>query len=283
MGAAGLIDIKRRIKSVENTRKITNAMGLVATSKLRKSKKELLVNESFVDSLESIISSLSAAVSEDSENIFFNGNKSPNKLYIVITSETGLCGGYNANAVGYLSRIIKGEKDNSKVIVVGKKGLSYAKRMEIDTMEEYVDISDVPTVKECKIIFEKALRMYLNRDVSEVNVVYTKFISAVKQEPVLDKILPFEKKDGKEDLCSVEPSTKIALEDTINLYLKAKMRSIMLNSKCSEQSSRMTAMDGATSNANDLLSNLNLKYNRIRQGIITQEISEIVGGAEAQK
>lgn len=283
MGAAGLIDIKRRIKSVENTRKITNAMGLVATSKLRKSKKELLVNESFVDSLESIISSLSAVVSEDSENIFFNGNESPNKLYIVITSETGLCGGYNANVVSYLNRMIKDEKDNSKVIVVGKRGLSYAKRMDIDTIEEYVDISDVPTVKECKIIFEKALRMYLNRDVSEVSIVYTKFVSAVKQEPTLEKILPFEKKDGKEDLCNVEPSTKVALKDTINLYLKAKMRSIMLNSKCSEQSSRMTAMDGATSNANDLLSNLNLKYNRIRQGIITQEISEIVGGAEAQK
>ena len=283
MGAAGLVDIKRRIKSVENTRKITNAMGLVATSKLRKSKRQLSVNEGFVDSLKTIINSLSLSVQNDSENIFFNKNESPNKLYIVITSETGLCGGFNGNVVGYLNNIIKDEKERSKVIVVGKKGLSYVKRFDIDTIEEYVDISDVPTVKECKVIFEKALRLYLNKDISEINVVYTKFYSAVKQVPMMETILPFDKVEGEEDKCMVEPDIKTVLKDTLNLYLKVKMRSIMLNSKCSEQSARMTAMDGATNNANDLLSNLNLKYNRIRQGIITQEISEIVGGASAQK
>ncbi len=283
MGAAGLIDIKRRIKSVENTRKITNAMGLVATSKLRKSKKELLINEGFVTSLEAIINNLSSSVSNNEENIFFNRNESPNKLYIIITSETGLCGGFNGNVVAYLKSVIKDEEDISKVIVVGKRGLGYIKRMEIDTFEEYVDISDIPTVKECKIIFEKALKLYLNRDISEVNVIYTKFYSPVKQVPTMERILPFEKVEGEEEQCLVEPDIDNVLKDTLNLYLKAKMRSIMLNSKCSEQSSRMTAMDGATSNANDLLSDLNLKYNRIRQGMITQEISEIVGGAAAQK
>ena len=283
MGAAGLVDIKRRIKSVENTRKITNAMGLVATSKLRKSKRQLSVNEEFVNSLETIINDLSLAVSNDSENIYFNKNDSPNKLYIVITSETGLCGGFNGNIVGYLNNIIKNEKEISKVIVVGKRGLGYVKRLDIDTIEEYVDISDVPTIKECKVVFEKALRLYLNKDISEINVVYTKFYSAVKQVPMMETILPFDKIHGEEEECMVEPDIETVLKDTLNLYLKAKMRSIMLNSKCSEQSSRMTAMDGATSNANDLLSSLNLKYNRIRQGIITQEISEIVGGAAAQK
>lgn len=283
MGAAGLIDIKRRIKSVENTRKITNAMGLVATSKLRKTKKELSVNEGFVNSLEPIVKALSASFSKDDENIYFDGNKSEDKLYIVMTSETGLCGGFNANISAFLNRLIGNEKANSKVIVVGNRGIGYIKRTGLDTVEEYVDISDIPTVKECKVIFEKALKMYISGSVSEINVVYTKFYSPVKQVPISEKILPIERIEDKEHIYTIEPSVDIVLGDAINLYLKAKVRNLLLSSKCSEQSSRMTAMDGATSNANDLLSDLNLKFNRIRQGIITQEISEIVGGAAAQK
>lgn len=283
MGAAGLIDIKRRIKSVENTRKITNAMGLVATSKLRKTKKELSVNEGFVNSLEPIVKALSASFSKDDENIYFDGNKSEDKLYIVMTSETGLCGGFNANISAFLNGLIGNEKANSKVIVVGNRGIGYIKRIGLDTVEEYVDISDIPTVKECKIIFEKALKMYISGSVSEINVVYTKFYSPVKQVPISEKILPIERIEDKEHIYTIEPSVDIVLGDAINLYLKAKVRNLLLSSKCSEQSSRMTAMDGATSNANDLLSDLNLKFNRIRQGIITQEISEIVGGAAAQK
>ena len=146
-----------------------------------------------------------------------------------------------------------------------------------------MDISDLPTVKECKVIFEKAFSMYISGSVSEINVVYTKFYSPVKQVPTSVKILPIERIEDKEHIYTIEPSVDIVLGDAINLYLKAKVRNLLLSSKCSEQSSRMTAMDGATSNANDLLSDLNLKYNRIRQGIITQEISEIVGGAAAQK
>lgn len=283
MGAAGLIDIKRRIKSVENTRKITNAMGLVATSKLRKTKKELSVNEGFVNSLEPIVKALSASFSKDDENIYFDGNKSEDKLYIVMTSETGLCGGFNANISAFLNGLIGNEKANSKVIVVGNRGIGYIKRTGLDTVEEYVDISDIPTVKECKVIFEKALKMYISGSVSEINVVYTKFYSPVKQVPISEKILPIERIEDKEHIYTIEPSVDIVLGDAINLYLKAKVRNLLLSSKCSEQSSRMTAMDGATSNANDLLSDLNLKFNRIRQGIITQEISEIVGGAAAQK
>lgn len=283
MGAAGLIDIKRRIKSVENTRKITNAMGLVATSKLRKTKKELLVNESFENLIEPIIKTLALAISKDQPNIYFDGNKSKDKLYIVMTSETGLCGGFNANIVLYLDELIKNNKSNSKVIVVGNRGISYVKRKGIKAVEEYIDISDIPTVKECKVVFEKALQMYNSAMVSEVNIVYTKFYSTVKQLPKCEKILPIERIDDKEPLYTIEPSLDIVSTDALNIYLKAKVRNLLLSSKCSEQSSRMTAMDGATNNANDLLSELNLKFNRIRQGIITQEISEIVGGAAAQK
>ena len=109
------------------------------------------------------------------------------------------------------------------------------------------------------------------------------FVSPVKQVPKCVKILPIERDEKDAEECIVEPNAEKVLNDSLEIYLKAKIRSIMLSSKCSEQSARMTAMDGATSNANDLLDSLNLKFNRIRQGMITQEISEIVGGAEAQK
>ena len=282
MGAAGLLDIKKRIKSVENTKKITNAMGLVATSKLRKSRKELLVNNKFIESTEPIVRNLATTASEEGANVYFDGNNSENKLYVVMTSDTGLCGGFNANVVSYLDSLIGDKKSTAKIIVVGNKGLSYIKRIKLQTVGEYVDISDLPTVREAKVIFDKALEMYLNGEVSEVNIVYSNFISPVKQVPKVDKILPIQKLEGKVNKSHVEPNLELVLENALNIYLKGKIRSILISSKCSEQSSRMTAMDGATKNANDLLSDLKLRFNRIRQGAITQEISEIVGGAAAQ-
>ncbi|WP_244833688.1 ATP synthase F1 subunit gamma [Clostridium sp. BJN0001] len=287
MGAAGLIAIKRRIKSVESTRKITNAMGLVATSKLRKARKELSVNIDFTESMGKVVKKIAKALESNTEDIYLKGNKSNNKLYIIITSESGLCGGYNGNIVSFLkSEISEDDMDNTKVIVIGKRGIGYVKRAGFETVKEYVDISDIPTVKEMKVVFTDALNMYKDEEVSEINLVYTEFISPVKQEPKTLKILPISLDDDDKEYNEniiIEPNLEEAVSVSLELYLKGKMRDALLSAKCSEQSSRMTAMDGATNNANDLLSNLNLKYNRIRQGMITQEISEIVGGAEAQK
>ena len=273
MGAAGLVDIKRRIKSVESTRKITNAMGVVATSKLRKCRKELSNNDVYFKAAEETIRSL-AAIANDNENLefpYFSSKNSDSKLYIVITSDTGLCGGYNNN------------KDKMKVMTIGAKGIPYVKRAGFNTVTEYVDIPNIPTIKEVKVIYEKALSLFNSGEVSEVYVVYTNFISPVKQVPSLEKLLPIDKLEGEGQAKIVEPSLDIVLKDALDAYLKGKLRYLILNAKCSEESARMTAMDGATSNANDLLASLNLKYNRIRQTMITQEISEIVGGASAQK
>lgn len=165
----------------------------------------------------------------------------------------------------------------------GGRGLSYVRRVGFEPIAEFVDISDLPTIKEAKMIFEKALKLYKDREIGEVNVVYCDFTSPVKQIPTSVKILPISRNNGKSSGCIVEPNIETVLNDSVEIYLKAKIRNILLSSKCSEQSARMTAMDGATSNANDLLESLNLKFNRIRQGMITQEINEIVGGAEAQK
>ena len=283
MGAGGLIEIKRRIKSVQSTRKITNAMGLVATSKLRRCRRELSANEEYMKAAEKTVRELAGIEVEDYENPYFTSNSSEKKLYIVIASDQGLCGGYNNNVISYLSELVKDNQEKTCVITVGSKGISYAKKAGFESIAEYVDIPDIPTTKEVKVICEKALSLFREKEVSEVNIVYTDFISPVKQVVKSEKLLPIEKMEGTAGEFIIEPDYDTVLTDSLEVYLKGKVRRLMLSAKCSEQSSRMNAMDGATSNANDILNDLNTKFNRIRQSMITQEITEIVSGADAQK
>lgn len=283
MGSAGLIDIKRRIKSVESTRKITKAMNLVATSKLRKARKELNDNEDYYNLCEEIVHNLVATLPEEFESPFFNTNSNDlDKLYIVMASDTGLCGGFNGNIANGLNEVID-DKSTSRIVIVGSKGISYIKKYGFDTIKEYVDIHDIPTVKEVRAIYDDAIYMFKSGEVGEVNIVYTEFKSAIKQEVKVERLFPIEINSEVSEQFLVEPSLEEVLNSSLDIYFKSKIRRAMLHSKVSEQHSRMTAMDGATQNANDILQSLKLKYNRIRQGMITQEISEIVGGAEAQK
>ena len=281
MGAAGLIEIKRRMKSVESTRKITKAMGLVATSKLRKARKELIANEQYNNLCKEVISEVVSSMPEDFDSIYYKSFDG-DKLYIVLTSDTGLCAGYNNTVAIYLNNLVQ-KSGGAKVVVVGSKGISYLSRYKISTYAEYVDLPDMPATKDINRIYNDAIYLYEKGDVSEVNIVNTEFISPVKQEVKSVKILPIEKKASREGQYIIEPNEEAVFKNAIDMYLKSQLKTCMLSAKASEHSARMTAMDGATENANDILQSLNIKFNRIRQGIITQEISEIVGGAEAQK
>ena len=284
MGAAGLIEIKRRIKSVESTRKITKAMGLVATSKLRKARKELVLNEEYSKTCEEVSKEVFSSISDEYESVYFNTNRNSEKLYIVLTSDTGMCAGYNGNIAMYLKKQLEDNTDGEKVIVIGRKGISSVKKYGIEPFMDFVNIPDIPTTNEVNKIYNTILSLYEKGDVSEVNIVYTEFITPSKQELKCEKILPFEK-EKEDDSCDyiLEPNKEEILSNVVAMYLKNKIKRYMLSSKASEQSARMSAMDGATENANDILQSLYKKFNRIRQGIITQEISEIVSGAEAQK
>lgn len=283
MGTAGLIKIKRRLKSVGNTRKITKAMGLVATSKLRKVRKDIDANEYYFNSIENIAKTLMTAM-EDRESVFFDNQCDDNspELYIVLTSDTGLCGGFNNSVVSYLKSFV-GDKMDSKIVVVGAKGLPYARRTNLEIVSTLIDVPDTPTIKEIKQLYEGVLFMYKNKEVKSVNVVYTEFISHIKQEVKIEKILPVAKEATGNNQVIIEPDLESTFNSAIDMYMMAKIRRMMLQSKASEYSTRVVAMDGATQNANDIIQGLNIQYNRIRQSIITQEISEIIGGAEAQK
>ena len=281
MGAAGLIEIKRRMKSVESTRKITKAMGLVATSKLRKARKELVANEQYNNLCTEVINEVAASMPEDFDSIYYKSFEG-DKLYIVLTSDTGLCAAYNNTVAIYLNNLVQ-KSGGAKVVVVGSKGISYLSRYGISTYAEYVDLPDIPATKDVNKIYNDAIYLYEKGEVSEVNIVYTEFISPVKQEVKSVKILPIENESCEDGKYIIEPDKEAVFKNAIDMYLKSQLKTCMLNAKASEHSARMTAMDGATENANDILQSLNIKFNRIRQGIITQEISEIVGGAEAQK
>ena len=281
--AAGLIDIKRRIKSVTNTKKITKAMGLVATSKLRRVRMELDVNNNYFNSLEKVAKQLVGCAGLFEPTDYIKGNDSKSRVFIVMASDSGLCGGYNANIALALSEYVGSDKANSLVVSVGQKGISYIKKHGFDTVGEYVEIPDIPTIKEAKVIYEHVLRLFKNKEVGEVNVVYTKFKSPVTQEIEIERLLPMSLEAEESQGYLVEPESKETIEGTFDVYLKGKIINCLVNAKTSEQSARMSAMDSASKNAEDLLDALSVKYNRIRQSAITQEISEIVGGAEAQK
>lgn len=282
MAGAGLIAIKRRVRSVVNTRKITKAMGLIATAKLRKARVALQSNKKYYSEYEDIITYITKDLERG--NIYKFGNKSNTKVYVAFTSEGGLCGGFNSNVIQTLAEKVSNDRENSKVIMVGQKGRVYLKRLKIETLAEYVEIPDIPTIKDAGIIVDKILELYKAGEVGEVNVIYTEFHSTVKQVVETKRILPLaESKQISNGYINYEGSADGVLDNILPSYLSSNILYLMLNSKASEQGSTMSAMDGATKNADELITNLNLKYNRIRQSAITQEISEIVGGAEAQK
>jgi F-type H+-transporting ATPase subunit gamma len=285
MAGAGLIAIKTRIKSVTSTKKITKAMGLVATSKLRKTREKLEVNNKYSEYFNEAMNNALNNFSFEDYSVYTHGNKSKKKLYIVLTSDSGLCGGFNSNIVNYVVKELNEDRENSLIMLVGQKGKSYFNRYKYDSVAEFVDIPDLPSIKEAYMITERVLEMYKNEEIGEVFICFTRFASTVKQDMEISKLLPLEYnvQGTLKDYVMIEPDIIKFVEDTIEINLNQQILNCMLNSKASEQGSRMAAMDGATRNADEILEDLNLKYNRIRQSAITQEITEIVGGAEALK
>jgi F-type H+-transporting ATPase subunit gamma len=284
MAGTGLIAIKRRIKSITNTRKITKAMGLVATSKYKRIKDKLDINKNYISKLDEIFNQVKDNYEDDS--IYIKGNNSNKTMYIVVTSDTGLCGGFNFSVINELRSRLKSTKEDYNVIIVGEKGRNLCKKFNIETVAEYVEIADMPSQKEANTIINHALTMYSKEEIGEIYIIYKKFISVLKNEVKIEKLLPLnldnEERSG-EKYVDIEAIDEKAMYELISLFLSGKMINSMLHSKVSENRDRMESMGSATNNANDLLEKLNLKYNRTRQSAITQEISEIVGGAEAQK
>lgn len=284
MAGTGLLAIKRRIRSITNTKKITKAMGLVATSKYKKIKDKVDINNKYLFKLEETIKKVKDSYEDDS--IYIRGNSSTKKMYVVLTSDTGLCGGFNWSVVNKLVDKLNISKEDYNIIIVGKKGRIIFKKLNIETVAEYVEILDVPSQKEATTIINHALSMYSSEEIGEIHIVYKKLISATKNEVIIEKLLPLNsdnEENSSKEYVNMESIDDKAMYEISSLFLSGKMLNSMLHSKASEHRARMESMGSATNNADDILEKLKLKYNRVRQGAITQEISEIVGGAEAQR
>lgn len=279
-------EIKRRIRGISSTKQITKAMELVSTSKLKRARKSLEASRPYYNTvLENIQDILNAK--KNLKHPLLDNREIKTSLYIVVSADRGLAGGYNSSVIRLAEDAIKGSTHDSKLITVGTKAREYFKRRNYDVKEAFIGISESPDFYHAKRIGEKALELYQNKEVDEINIVFTRFLSTISQEPKILRLLPSSevKKEttNKRILVEFEPSTEEVLSYLIPKYIQSSIYGALIESSASEQAARRVAMEAATDNAEEMIDELQISYNRARQAAITMEISEIVSGADALK
>ncbi|KPU27395.1 ATP F0F1 synthase subunit gamma [Caloranaerobacter sp. TR13] len=286
MAQAGMRDIKRRIRSVSNTKQITKAMELVSSAKLRRTREKLEKTRPYYSTIVRSINGILVSTS-GIKHPFLEKREVKKSAYIVITADRGLCGGYNNNVIKLTVENIK-NKENAVIITVGQKGRDFFRRRGYNIAAEFVHISENPQFSHAREIGDIVIDLYKKKEIDEVNVVYTRFESTISQVTKIMKLLPAEnviEKEGrkKTTLVEYEPSPEEVLDYLIPKYIHSVIYGAMIEASASEQAARRNAMESATDNAQEMIEDLKLSYNRARQATITQEIAEIVGGAEALK
>lgn len=281
--------LKRRISSVKNTRQITKAMELVAASKMRRAQQQALASRPYRVTAHDILTRLSD-VSDVNNHPLFVRRKVDSRLIIIITSDTGLAGAYDANVLKQMTGVLKNDnpkKIKDHVIAIGKKGSQFVSRLEgVELIAAYPIFTGQPKGSETRPIVEKIFELYASAEVDTVTVIYTQFLSSIKQEVTALELLPARPEESEHKLSELEvaifePSIESVVESVVARLLEVQVWQAVLESLASEHSMRMIAMKNASDNANDIIDDLTLEYNSARQGAITQEIAEIVGGAEA--
>ena len=283
--ASGLQATKRRINSVNSTKKITNAMKLVATAKLNPWKNKLLGNNEYASSLHSIMNVLLKSISQEDKEKVFGESKSDSTLFIVVTSTLGLCGGYNYNL--YKEVIPQIDKNKDKILVIGTKGYNYFKRNGYEVDDSFISSLQDYDYNEVRKINKKIMSLLNLGEIGSIKIAYTHFKNSITFIPTIEEIYPISHIEGeeitqKELEMLIEPSPIVVLENIVPLYIESLINSRLIESSVSEQASRSNAMESATDNAEEIINKLQIEYNKARQQTITQEITEIVGGANAQ-
>lgn len=281
---AGMRDIKRRIRSVQNTQQITKAMKMVAAAKLRKAQARVVAARPYTDKLQEVLLRLVGTI-EDFQHPLLESRPVQKVGYVVLAADRGLCGGYNANILRLAHRTLA-EHDNAAVVAVGRKARDYFRRRHFELVRDYVDLGDEPNYIQARELARQITGMYQEGVFDEVHLIYTEFISAIRQKQSIIKLLPIVKPDGEpapdhQTAYIYEPSPQEVLNTLLPRYVETIVYRALLEAKASEHGARMTAMGAATDNAAELIRKLTLSFNRARQAAITKEISEIVGGAAA--
>ena len=288
-----LDDLKKRIKSVKSTQKITKAMKMVAAAKLRRAQESAEKGRPFSEKMNNIILNLSRSISDkDNASKFLIGTgKDVTHLCVVITADRGLCGGFNTNicrkAKNYFEKILK-ENKILKIITVGSKGNDQLKRIYGKYIIEKINFKGFRkiTYKEAEDIGKIIIKLFNESQFDVCKIFYNKFKNVITQIPQEQQLIPIESEKKKEEKMSenfyeFEPEENEILDDLLPRNISTQIFKAFLENAASEQGSRMTAMDNATRNAGDLVDGLTINYNRSRQAVITKELIEIISGAES--
>jgi F-type H+-transporting ATPase subunit gamma len=284
---ASMRDIKRRKSSIQSTQQITKAMKLVSTVKLQKAKLHAEATDPYFNHMYQTVTSI-LAKSGNISHPYLKSGASDKIAVVVITSNRGLAGGYNAN----VTKLVTNNpellpKDQVQVYCIGSKGRETLARHGYEIMEDHSEVMEAPTYEDAAAVCERVLDAFSKGEIGQIYLAYTHFKNTVVHEPKLLKLLPVEFSEEEiqaaDDklIMNYEPCVEEALDLIIPKYVTSIFYGALVEALASENGARMQAMDSATSNAEDMISDLSLKYNRARQGSITQELTEIIAGAEA--
>jgi F-type H+-transporting ATPase subunit gamma len=283
---ATLRAIRRRIASVKKTQQITRAMQMVAAAKFRKAQQAILLARPYAYKMREVISSLASRAELDLHPLLARRPGKQTEI-VVVTADRGLCGGFNSNILRMASRHIEQMRAESKKVdltLIGRKARDYFRRRRVVPRKSHIDIFDEVTYHTASLIVNDIIRQFSEGRTDELYFIYNEFKSAIQQDVVMERVLPFEPMataEGPVIDYLYEPSEAVVLDDLLEMHVKVQVYRILLESSASEYAARMTAMDAATNNADDMIAFLTLRYNKARQEAITKELIDIVGGAEA--
>ena len=281
--ASNMKEIKERIDSVKNTSQITNAMNIVSSTKFKRFQVLTLKSRSYARAVNEAFDNLVASLTGN-KFVIFDGKPEVKRVgIIVMTSDRGLCGSFNSNTFRRLESMKKEFQKEGKevsVITIGRKAKEYCKNRDINVDSEYTQMIPETMFETGKKISEDVVQFYLNDFYDEVYMIYSKFVSAIEYNIQVEKLLPIEKKEGLPTKEYVfEPSEEEVLNSFVPQVLNIKLYQSLLENSASEHSARMSAMKQANDNASEMIRNLEVQYNRERQGKITQELTEIISGS----
>lgn len=282
---ASMRDIKRRKSSIQGTQQITKAMKLVSTVKLQRARANAERSKSYFDCMFNTVNSILSRVGHVEHKYLLPG-RSQKKAVIVITSNRGLAGGYNSNVVKLITRHESWNKEDILVYAIGNKGREALARNGYEIKEVLPEVAEDPAYADAMQLSQRLLKSFAEDEIGEIYLAYTSFKNTVSHEPKLLKLLPveFEEQSVEEEqntIMNFEPEDVEALDMIVPKYITSLIYGALMEAVASENGARMQAMDNATSNAEEMISDLALKYNRARQGSITQELTEIIAGADA--
>ena len=286
--------LDKRRKSIRNIRKITRTMELIATARFKKAMDRATAATSYTDRITRLVGDLSQAGASVDHPLLEQRDSTENATLLVLTANRGLCGGYNGNVIrSALKRRdeLLDEYDALRLELSGKRGIGAFKFRGITPQESYLQFDDQPKFDEVRPIADQYLEAFTQGKIDRLDVAYMRFVSAAKQEPVIETLLPMgslegseaseEEPQGGESMYEFVPSAESILEEVVPTSFRVKLFKCFLDAAVSEQIARMVAMKAATENANDMIRQLSMAYNRARQGQITTEIMDIIGGVEA--